>query len=100
MIGDSNYLFRTLSTCLHGHQLNLMAPQVSMAQYLSQQAETAGPEDRYILRQHAADIACDGVCAGEDILLAAANFLQHNIQVCISTGASSPVLYTPQIHPS
>ena len=75
MIGDGNCLFRALSTCLHGYQLNSIALRVSIAQYLSQQTEAAAPEDRYILSQHAADIACDGVWASEDILLAAANLI-------------------------
>ena len=77
-----------------------MALRVSIAQYLSQKAEAVAPEDKYILRQQAAATACDGAWASEDILLAAANFLQHKIQVYKSTGASLPLLYTPQIPPS
>ena len=69
MIGDGNCLFRALSTCLHGHQLNYMAPRVSIAQYLSQPAEAAAPEDRFIFCQHAANIACNGVWAGDDIFV-------------------------------
>ena len=98
MIIDGNCFFRALSTCLHGHQRNHMALRVSIAQYLNQQAEAAASEDRYILNQHAADIACNGIGLVKIYCRQQQTFCK--VKVYLSTDVSSPLSYNPKIPPS
>ena len=48
------------------------------------------------VHNYVSDISSDGVWVGEDIITTAANHLQRNICVYMSTSSTSPLVYSPQ----
>ena len=92
---DGNCFFRALSVCLNGHQDNHSSLRKLIASHVLKQAEAAHPADRAALRQRAQEVAADGFWPGEDIVLAASDFLKRPILVYAAHGNSSPIQYLP-----
>ena len=93
--GDGNCFFRALSVCLHGHQENHSSLRKLVASHVSKQSDAAHPADRAALRRRAQEVAADKFWPGEDIVLAASDYLQRPILVYVAHNTSSPIQYLP-----
>jgi hypothetical protein len=92
--GDGNCFYRALSVSIYGHQNEHTALRKSIAQHVLKQSENSTTMDYRALQRRALDIAKDGSWAGEDSILAAANFLQRPIHVYVAA-VCSPLIYVP-----
>ena len=80
---NGNCFFRALSVNLQGDQNNHASLRACIAKYITGQAKTALPADKAALLKCEANIATNGVWAGDDIIRAAVDCLQRSIQLLL-----------------
>jgi hypothetical protein len=99
--GDGNCFFRALSVCLHGHEQHHVELRKHIAQHMADHSDVifadycSSPDDRNFFCKLAATTFDDGVWVGENVIKAAAHFLQREIHVFIPSAAISPLSYKP-----
>ncbi len=94
--GDGNCLFRALSVCLYGHENEHTVLRASIAKHILSDNSSVMP--RYgELSKHVNNISKNGVWVGESVIVAAADYLQREIDVYIAAASVSPLVYSP--HP-
>ncbi len=92
--GDGNCFFRSLSVCLHGHENEHSLLRKDIANHMKINVDSSSILNGTVI-QHIVDVGTDGVWAGEDVIVASADYLCRDIQVFLATDKSSPRTYCP-----
>ena len=102
--GDGNCFYRALSLILHGNEDHHTELRRSIADHLTRNyncifnvSDNLTHSGNISIEQHIQRMRLDGVWAGEEAILAAANFLQRELHVFkyITSAVASPAVYTP-----
>jgi hypothetical protein len=94
VIGDGNCFYRAVCVAINGSQDSHASLRKQLADYVS--SLPASSDACVPLKRLAADIQKAGSWAGEDVILATANFLQRPLHVYCASGITSPMVYTPE----
>ena len=94
VIGDGNCFFCALSVVLYGREGEFSVLCQSVVEYLKESLSTSPTAND--VHKYVSDISSDGVWVEEDIIATAADHLQRNIYVYMSTSSTLPLVYCPQ----
>ena len=98
---DGNCFYHALSVCLYGHKSKHVELRHQIAQHMVNNINLifadicSSAEDWVLFRQFAESTYEDDLWAGENLIKAAANFLQREIRVLLSSKITLPLSYTP-----
>ncbi len=95
MIGDGNCYYRAVCVGVYGKQDAYASLRKSLADYVILQQKDVSAVSSESLKRLAADIQMDGSWAGEDVILATANYLRRPLHVYCASRATSPLIYSP-----
>ena len=102
--GDGNCFYRALSLSLHGHEDEHTELRRLIADHLTRNynsifnvSNNFTHADNNSIEQHIQRMRLNGVWAGEEAILAAADFLQRELHVFkyVTSAVASPTVYTP-----
>ena len=99
--GDGNCLFRAISMSLYGREGNHCTLRDSILTHLENNSHIledfsgSSVQVKASLRAHIKIIRQSGSWAGEEAILATADFLKSEVHVCIAVAASLPLVYKP-----
>ena len=107
VVGDGNCLFRSLSVCLYNHEDRHSELRSQIVHHMAVNYSAIFPDfcnkstdadknsiDQKQLQKLTAKLLTNGEWIGEDVIKAAASYLQRDIKVLISVVESSPLIYT------
>ena len=102
--GDGNCFYRALSFILHGNEDHHTELRRSIADHLTRNykcifnvSNIVTHADNISIEQHIQCMRLDGVWAGEEAILAAADFLKRELHIFkyVTSSVISPTVYTP-----
>ena len=102
VVGDGNCLFRAISQCVYGSQskhnelriINIVHHLLNKFDIIFDTGSLS-PADFSTLQTHAQSLLMNGQWAGEECIMAAADFLKTDIHLYVFVANISPIVYSP-----